>query len=435
MTILEMRQKREAYLRTAQNVLDKAITEDRSLTDAEESDITGLRKKATTIEERLKFAEPERAAGPPPAKYGLEEQRSAANEGSEQSPFKTLGEQLRAVVTAGQPGQRADQRLFEVRNLTGMGEGLESAGGFLLQNAFSYALLQEGLAASTIASKCRQFPIPVNASELKLPAVDEKSRVNGSRWGGISLAWGDEASEIIASKPKLRQLTLAPKRLTGLVYLSEEITQDSTVLDAFVRMAFSREFAFVVDDSILRGSGAGMPLGILVSGATVEVPKIGSQPNDTILFDNCAQMLARLPASSVPNAIWLYSQSALPQLLSMTIAVKNIAGTDNVGGSAAFLPSGGTGVPNRLLGLPAYPIEQASELGKPGDLILFDPTRYILSTRGDLQIASSMHVRFLYLENCIRFAWRLDGMPELNSSVTPFKGSDAQSPYVTLAER
>ena len=47
----------------------------------------------------------------------------------------------------------------------------------------------------------------------------------------------------------------------------------SPALEAYIQKAFPDEFSFKVDDAILNGSGAGMPLGILNSGAVLSIAK------------------------------------------------------------------------------------------------------------------------------------------------------------------
>jgi len=46
-----------------------------------------------------------------------------------------------------------------------------------------------------------------------------------------------------------------------------------------------------------------------------------------------------------------------------------------------------------------------------------------------------MHVRFLYDEQVFKFTTRVDGRPLWHSSLTPFKGSATQSPFVFLDTR
>ena len=53
--------------------------------------------------------------------------------------------------------------------------------------------------------------------------------------------------------------------------------------------------------------------------------------------------------------------------------------------------------------------------------------------KGGIESASSIHVQFLTDETTFRFVYRFDGGPMWSSTLTPFKGSNTQSPFVVLA--
>jgi HK97 family phage major capsid protein len=107
------------------------------------------------------------------------------------------------------------------------------------------------------------------------------------------------------------------------------------------------------------------------------------------------------------------------------------------GGSPIYMPPGGLSASpyGTLFGRPMLPIEQASTVGTVGDILLLDPTQYIMGDKGGMQSASSVHVRFIYDESVYRFTLRTDGQPLWNSALTPAKGSNTLSPFVALATR
>ncbi len=90
-----------------------------------------------------------------------------------------------------------------------------------------------------------------------------------------------------------------------------------------------------------------------------------------------------------------------------------------------------------LFGIPLLYMEQCQALGTAGDLILMDPSTYLISDKANVGIQSdvSIHVRFVYDESVFRFVYRCDGQPEYASAITPFKGSDTESPYICIATR
>jgi HK97 family phage major capsid protein len=354
---------------------------------------------------------------------------SGMNPGT-RGPFTSLGDQLRAVALAASPGGRVDERLYEVQNAAGANEGVGSEGGFLVQTDHSTALLDRVIAEGVLAQRCNRIPLSSGANGITLPQVDESSRANGSRWGGVQSFWTAEAAEITSSKPKFKTVNLELRKLAGLCFVTEELLEDGQALEKVVSQGFSDEINFRLDDAIFRGDGAGKPLGILNSDALVSVDKESGQASDSVVYENLVAMWARMPARNRGNAVWLTNQEIEPQLYSMSLAV-------GTGGSAIFLPGGqASSEPySTFFGRPIIPIEQASALGDKGDIVLADLGQYLLAEKGGLKIASSIHVRFIYDERAFRFTLRVDGCPAWSAPLTPYKGASTLSPFVTLQAR
>ena len=300
-----------------------------------------------------------------------------------------------------------------------------SDGGFLVQQDFVTELLKRTYETGILASRVKKIPISTNANSLKINAVDEESRANGSRWGGVQTYWEAEADELTASKPKFRQMELSLKKLTGLCYATDELLRDAAALEAVIRQAFAEEFGFKMDDAILSGTGEGEPLGILESDAVVKVDKETGQ-KDTLVVENIVKMWNRLWSRSRANAVWYINQEIEPLLYTL-----------KVGDTPVYVPAGGLSAKpyGTLFGRPVVPLEQCSAAGEEGDIILADVGQYLLIDKGGVKAASSIHVRFLYDENVFRFIYRVDGRPIWNKPLTPYKGSATVSPFVTLAKR
>jgi len=343
--------------------------------------------------------------------------------------FDSLGQQMFAIVNAGRSGGKTDPRLFNAAS--GMNESVPSEGGFLIQQDFTNDLLKDLVKTGVLAPKCRPQPISGNANSIKINGVDETSRVS-SRFGGIVGYWADEAEEKTKSKPKFRKIELNLHKLIGLCYATDELLSDAAGLEGFIRAAFPSEFGFLVDDAIIRGTGAGQPLGILNSGSLVTVSKEAGQKADTINALNVFKMSSRIFANSYLNAAWYVNQMCLPQLYTMSVDI-------GTGGQLVYVPPGGiSGAPyGSLLGRPVIPIEQASALGDVGDIILADMNGYILAQKGGVSSDVSIHVRFVYDESVFRFVLRIDGQPERATVLTPYKGGAGatQSHFVALEAR
>jgi len=346
--------------------------------------------------------------------------------------FSSFGEQMAAVMVAGSPGGVTDPRLRIQAAATGLGETVSSDGGFLVQTDFSTELLGQVFETGILASRCRKIQISGNSNGIKIPGVDETSRAS-TRSGGVLAYWKDEAAAKTASKPKFRMIELSLKKLIGLCYATDELLSDATALESYIRQSFIDEFGFQIDDAIVNGTGAGMPLGILNSGCLVSVAKETGQSAATVVAENVIKMYSRIFAASRPNAVWLINQNIEPQLFTMSLAV-------GTGGVPIYMPAGGlSGQPyGTLFGRPVIAIEQAQTLGTLGDIMFADLTNgYILAEKGDIQQDMSIHVQFLYDESVFRFVLRVDGQPVRASALTPYKGGSnyTQSHFIALATR
>ena len=422
--VLEMKAKREDARLKAMAVLNKAEAEDRFLTEDEQKEIDGYESEIRSWDESITRAERMLAIEPEGRGTTEKPEVKPAPQKPEEKRFATLGEQLLAAYRAAMPGGHTDERL-STRAASGLNESTPSDGGFLVQQDFVTELLKRTYETGILASKVKKIPISTNANGLKINAVDEDSRANGSRWGGVQTYWEAEADEHTGSKPKFRQMELSLKKLTGLCYATDELLQDAAALEAVIRQAFAEEFGFKMDDAILSGSGEGEPLGILNSGALVKVEKEKDQ-KDTITVENLIKMWNRLWSKSRANAVWYINQEIEPYLYTLKLGDKPV-----------YIPAGGISEKpyGTIFGRPVVPLEQCSAAGEVGDIILADVGQYLLIDKGGIKAASSIHVRFLYDENVFRFIYRVDGKPIWNKPLAPYKGKATVSPFITLDRR
>lgn len=347
--------------------------------------------------------------------------------------FVSFGEQLRAVrhasMTVSSP---VDARLYAVA--LGASESVPADGGFIVQPEFAKDILRRTFETGEVSRRCYQFPLTRN--RLIISAVDEDSRKDGSRWGGIQAYWENEANNYVGTRPKFRSMELICNKLTGLVYLTDEIVEDAAALGAFVADAFPQEFTFLIEAAIFNGIGAGQPLGINNSGCVIVVAKDTNQPAKTISTTNVLNMWSRLWAPSRKNAVWFVNQDIEPQLY--TLALQNPTGAVLFNGPLYTPPgvNGNNSGYGLLLGRPVIPIEQASTLGTQGDIVLADMQQYLLAQKVDgITADTSIHVAYLTGEQAFRFRVRLDGQPMWKKPLTPYQGANTLSPFVALATR
>ena len=434
-TITQIKQDIAAELKKLGDMRALCIAEKRDPSPEEREMATGYLSEIDELEEILKLEERSQATinkmneSSAPADRTPVDTRKEKTEQEKRDSFASAGEFFQAVMRAGHPGGHVDPRL-STRAATGLSESVPSDGGFLVQTEVSNEILKNVWSSGAILPRVSKVTLSGNKNGMKFHGIDETSRADGSRAGGILSYWLAEAAEKTGSKPKFRKIELNLNKLIGLCYATDELLDDAAALAQMINDGFKAEFDFKITDAIINGTGAGQPLGILNAGCVVSVGKEAGQAADTIVYENVSKMWSRLMAASRPNAVWVINQDCEPQLNSMSIAV-------GTGGIPVYMPAGGvSGSPySTLFGRPVVPIEQCQTVGTTGDILLADFSQYKAIDKGGIKGDVSIHVQFVYDESVFRFVYRFDGQPVLASAITPYKGTNTLSHFVKLDSR
>lgn len=342
--------------------------------------------------------------------------------------FESFGGYLQAIARAADPVVTTDARL--VRAPTGLGEVDPSKGGFLAPTEFVEHLVGSIYEEAVLAPLCDHLPTD-KPRETSIPVVSETSRADGSRWGGVFSYWVSEGDTVPPTLPRYQEAKFTPHKLLGGVIVTNELLADAGMLGAYVERGFRAEFSFQLDRAILVGPGAGMPLGIMGSGALITVAKDSGQTPATITGQNVENMWARLAAPCRRRAAWIVNEDAEAQLTALNLGT-GTAATAN----ALYMPAGAAGNAYPLLkGRPVLVAEQSPKLGTPGDIVLADLSQYAILDPGIVG-ALSLDVYFNTDQSAFRFTWRVDGKSLWASPVMSFNGSGiTRSPFVALAQR
>ena len=330
------------------------------------------------------------------------------------------------------PGERilkAYQSPTVLKAATGMGELIGSEGGFLVPPQFSAKIFERMYNENALLSKTDQYPVTGNS--MTFPRNAESSRADGSRWGGVRSYWVQEGSTITASQPSFGKFTLNLHKLATLVALTSELKEDAPTVEAYLNRVFASEMSFETGKAIFRGNGVGRPLGLLNSACAVTVSKESGQAATTIVPANIVKMWARRFAMGPTGSyMWLINQDVGPQLHLMTLGI-------GTAGVTTYLPPGGlSSAPyGSLMGAPVMEVEWASSLGTVGDIALVDLSQYVTISKGGPQTLNSMHVYFTTDQEAVRTTWRVDGQPWQASALTPYSGTNTQSPFILLETR
>jgi len=341
-----------------------------------------------------------------------------ADRAARMNPFKSAGEFFKAVKVAGESPSETDKRLLTLKAASGMNEAVPSEGGFLVQQDIAGGILQNMWGTGSVLS--RFTPVPVQGNGMVFNVVDETSRADGYRMGGILGYWLAEAGTKTASQPKFRQLSMKLKKVAALAYATDELLEDASALESWLTTNVPNELRFQTEAAIMNGNGVGKPLGILQSPALLQLARVDANEIDAT---DIANMWAHRYAGA-NDYVWFVSSTIFPQLVNLTI-----------GDSPMFFPAGGLGgLPyGTILGRPVIETEYNPSLGVLGDIVLASPSQYQLITKGGIQSASSIHVKFTTDETAFRFVYRVDGEPAWNNKVTSYyASSDYISPFVAL---
>jgi HK97 family phage major capsid protein len=217
------------------------------------------------------------------------------------------------------------------------------------------------------------------------------------------------------------------------MYATSEILEDTDLLKSYADRIVPDEFGFQIDNAILQGSGAGMPLGIWNSPATIQQTITGAETS--ISAQDILNMNSRAFAPYRKNAVWFIHQALEPKLYPLAV------GSPSLGQYLIYKPAGENGnATAMMMGHPVIPIEQAAAPGVVGDITLFCPDGYLLAKRNALRADSSMHVAFLTDEMCFRWQLRLDGQPWWKKPLQPYYPTGGtvpptQSAFITLGAR
>ncbi len=340
--------------------------------------------------------------------------------------YKDLGEQMLDVMvmtTDGTGAPRARERYTQVVNAAGGNTSTPSEGGYLVETDKAADIATTAIQTGVFSSRCSIQPIGPNADSYSYLAADDRDRSDG-KINGVSVYRKGEADTMQdGGKAKLNERELRLEDLYGLVYVTNRMLRDAPAMAAYTKRVLRQQLSFRLDKEIWEGNGAGQCLGVTKSDLPVTVAKETSQTAGTINATNVVKMMGRF-RGNLRSAAWFVNQDCLTQFPLMTIGDKPVYTPDFRGN-----PFGA------LFSLPIVPVEFCATLGSLGDIVLADWSEYLLITKGGVEEAESIHVKFLTDETAFRFIMRNNGQPLHDKPITPLNGSNTLSPFVMLAAR
>lgn len=456
------RDRQNELMESSQAILNRAEAENRDLTAAEQTEVEGLTNEFDDLDRQIglrervnvqnaaltaprgRQADPDPIDGDDPqvsADTTIRNQlaRPAPSRSSPRVPaqpratargtggFHHFGDFANSVRLAAL-GREPDARLRNAAASTIATEGVGADGGFAVPPDFRSEIATKVFGEDSLVARTDRMRSSSNS--ITLP-TDMTTPWDSS--GGIQAYWGGESVTMSQSKPKLEDVTYKAHKLHVLVPVSEELLEDAPAMDSYLRRKAPEKIDFKISDAIVRGTGAGQPLGFLNSPALVTQAAEGSQTADTINQANISKMFSRMPIASRRNAVWLIHPDAEPQLDGLV-----------VGTAPIYMPPGGISEApyGRLKGRPVIPHQVCETVGDLGDIILVDLNQYMTLTKlgggrdeNGLKMDVSMHLWFDQDLAAFKFTLRIGGQPWWSTTTGMRDGSSTMSPFVVLAAR
>lgn len=428
----ELQARKTALVKEARALTDSAAAQNRDLSDEEATAFDQLKAQ---IEALSRSVERESALIAEEAQLAI---RSALGpivtdnrEADLQHGFRSVGEFMQAVYKAQKPGVSIDDRLLIGSNRNAAlptNFGNESAGqdgGFLVPPQFSQTIFQLSLGEDSLLPMTDN--VEVTGNSMAFP----KDETTPWSTNGIRAYWQGEAATAVTSKQVLSLTTLRLKKLMALVPTTDELLEDASALSSYLPEKVATSIRWKTNESILFGSGSGVPIGCMSANATVTVAKETGQATQTLLPQNLAKMIARLPTGSFAKAVWIINNDVLPALFTLTLGNYPIY-------LPVGLPVGGIQVSpyGTLLGRPIFVSQHANSFSSQGDVLLVDLSYYQTITKaGGMQTATSMHLYFDSDLTAFRTTFRMDGQSKIAAPIAPAKGAATMSPFIQLGAR
>ena len=333
--------------------------------------------------------------------------------------WNSYAEWTRALVRAS-AGGAADDRLERLSEdgmdiLSAITGGELWAGGALVPESMLPELRVDPLTPRPLRSLCTPWRMTSGSQRFPYAFSDDHS---SDAPYGMQYRWepDDDTDVLDESTPTFAAARARAKLLEAYMPVEYPLIEDAAeAFESAISRVAQVVYNWVLDQAIIRGSGAGQPRGIIDAPGTITVDRSTA---DEIGSVDLATAEARLLPACSERALWLMHPAARSQVRQR--------------GESALRVGGATGL--TLDGRRAIVTEHCSALGVAGDLILADLGAYQLYDRQAVMVdlSSLAPEAFGRWRTLVRVTARLDGQPGLSEPITPAEGTDKLSAFVVL---
>jgi len=299
-----------------------------------------------------------------------------------------------------------------------------TAGGYLVPEEFTNQLLQ--IAETTSQILPRVTRVPVNSDTGRYPALDQYITPTAGS-GQTAMAAGVVATTTSAggplteTEPGFEMIQWRVNKVGGYTEVENELIADSPQsIEVLLTRLFGVAVSARTEQMVLRGTGAGEPLGILNAACAVaHTPGT----NNTFAWADATTMQSRFKTVG-GTPVWIIHPGIWP----------DIGDFETSAGGGVFQANLQAALGNNILGYEILQSEHLPQDDNSGCVVLADLSAYLLFERSGLSIAFSEHAAFTSDKGTWRFTQRLDGQPWLKSAITLAdpQGSYTMSPFVYL---
>jgi len=280
------------------------------------------------------------------------------------------------------------------------------------------------LAATQSQITGRVTLINVNSDSGAYPVLDQyivptAGSGNSAMAAGITANVTAEGALLTETQAGFEDLQYRVYKVGGFTEVTNELISDSPqAIETLLSQLFGIAIAAKNERNILRGTGAGEPLGIL--NATCAVG-ISPNTNNEFKWEDALTMVSRFKSAG-GTPVWLIHPSIWPDIGAM----------ESSAGGSVWQANMTAGSPSTLLSYPILVSEHLPQANNAGAVMLADLSAYLWFQREGLQIAYSEHAAFTTDKGTWRFTQRVDGKPWLRSAITMSdpQGSYTVSPFV-----
>jgi HK97 family phage major capsid protein len=181
-----------------------------------------------------------------------------------------------------------------------MGEGTDSAGGFLVPPEVSEELIPLRDAVSVLRQLFTSQPI--ESDTIRFVSQDT----------GLAVAWTAEFAEKIKNDMSFSEFEAHVYTAAGMAVVSNQLLKDAKwSVDQLITKDLAKRFVALEEQAFINGSGVGQPLGIMQTPGVLSIPFTEATPKQTALLDKISAAAVEVQTKYLgfPDAIVMHPRT------------------------------------------------------------------------------------------------------------------------------